>query len=386
MKRAVIYGSGNIGRGFMGRLFFDSGYEVVFLSRSLTAEFDRRGGYIVRSLSNDGMEQKLIAPVRAVSAGTERAAEEIAGCDIMATAVGVRNLGAIAQKIAQGIVRRMEISAVPLDILLCENLVDVSAYMRAEIYQYLGPSQREWAEHNLGLVEVSVGCIVPQMNGEICRQDPLLVCVEPFDILPVDRDAFRGPIPDIHGLIPFSPFEYCIDRKLFVHNCAHAVCAYLGYAAGYSTIWDSISDPCIERDVRSAMMAGAQSLERKFPGVGWESVEENVSGFLERIHNRALGDTVERVGADPLRKLRRNDRIVGAALFCLEQGVDPAPILKGLAAALKFSGRHDDSAMQLQTELRERGLEYVIQNRMGVQPEEELYGMILAACKKASST
>lgn len=381
VKKAVMYGSGNIGRGFIGRLFSDSGYEVVFLSRRLTELLSQRGGYTVRSVGNEGATEKRVAPVRAVAAGSDGAVTEIASCDVMATAVGVRNLADIAPWIARGVAARMCASGGPLDILLCENLMDASAFMRREIYRCLDGAQRDWAEKNLGLVEVSVGCIVPQMDAEAARRDPLLVCAEPFDILPVDRDAFRGPIPDIHGLIPFSPFEYCIDRKLYVHNCAHAVCAYLGYVRGHATIWEAITDALVERDVRAAMTAGATALARKFPGLGWESVEENVSGFLERLHNRALGDTVARVGADPLRKLRRDDRIVGAALFCQEQGVDPAPILKGLCAALRFDASGDASAALLQEELRERGLGYVVERRMGVRPEEALYGKILAACR-----
>ncbi len=30
MKKAVMYGGGNIGRGFIGKVFSDSGYEVCF--------------------------------------------------------------------------------------------------------------------------------------------------------------------------------------------------------------------------------------------------------------------------------------------------------------------------------------------------------------------
>ena len=166
MKKAVMYGSGNIGRGFIGRLFSDSGYEVVFLSRRLTELLSQRGGYTVRSVGNEGATEKRVAPVRAVAAGSDGAVAEIASCDVMATAVGVRNLADIAPWIARGVAARMRASGGPLDILLCENLMDASAFMRREIYRCLDGAQRDWAEKNLGLVEVSVGCIVPQMDAE----------------------------------------------------------------------------------------------------------------------------------------------------------------------------------------------------------------------------
>ena len=70
------------------------------------------------------------------------------------------------------------------------------------------------------------------------------------------------------------------------------------------------------------MMASAQALIAKFGEAVRQNVESNVTDLLFRFQNRALKDTVARVGADPVRKLRRNDRIVGAALFAMEQGVE----------------------------------------------------------------
>jgi mannitol-1-phosphate 5-dehydrogenase len=31
MRKAVMYGAGNIGRGFIGKVFSEAGYEVVFI-------------------------------------------------------------------------------------------------------------------------------------------------------------------------------------------------------------------------------------------------------------------------------------------------------------------------------------------------------------------
>lgn len=381
MKKAIMYGGGNIGRGFIGKVFADSGYEVVFLDimQNLIDEMNRRGEYTVRIVSNAETIDTTVKPVRAVNSTTDQAIDEIVSCDIMATAVGVNILPKIAPVIARGVVARMERSGKPLDIILCENQLGADELMRSWINACLTDEQRAWADQNLGLVEASIGRMVPPLTPEMRAQDPLLICVEPYCELPVDRDAFKGEIPDLVGLIPYSPFEFYIKRKLFLHNGGHAVCAYLGKLKGYEYIWQAIADPEIYEAAKAAMSVSAQALIHKFGAGVRENVENNVVDLLFRFQNRALKDTVARVGADPVRKLRRNDRIVGAALFAMEEGVDPAPILRGIVAALKFDRADDPTAPEIQAALKAHGVDFVIEKYMGLKPEEELYGMIKAA-------
>ena len=75
---------------------------------------------------------------------------------------------------------------------------------------------------------------------------------------------------------------------------------------------------------------------------------------------------------------RPGDRIIGAALFAIEQGVDPMPIVKGIKAALKFDRAEDATAPEIQKALAENGIEYVLENYMGLKADESLYGMIKA--------
>ncbi|MDO5322512.1 MAG: mannitol-1-phosphate 5-dehydrogenase [Clostridia bacterium] len=381
MKKAIMYGGGNIGRGFIGKVFADSGYEVVFLDimQSLIDEMNRRGEYNVRIVSNAETVDTTVKPVRAVNSSTEQAIDEIVTCDIMATAVGVNILPKIAPVIAKGVVARMEKRGKPLDIILCENQLEADILMRGWIYECLTDEQKAWADKNLGLIEASIGRMVPPLTPEMRVQDPLLICVEPYCELPVDRDAFKGEIPELVGLIPYSPFEFYIKRKLFLHNGGHAVCAYLGNLKGYDYIWEAIGDPEIYEAAKAAMNVSAQALIRKFGEGVRENVENNVVDLLFRFQNRALKDTVSRVGADPVRKLRRNDRIVGAALFAMEQGIDPAPVIKGIVAGLKFDREGDPTAPEIQKALKEQGIDYVIEKYMGLAKEEPLFGMIKAA-------
>ena len=381
MKKAIMYGGGNIGRGFIGKVFADSGYEVVFLDimQNLIDEMNRRGEYTVRIVSNAETHDTTVKPVRAVNSTTDQAIDEIVSCDIMATAVGVNILPKIAPVIARGVVARMERSGKPLDIILCENQLGADELMRGWINECLNEAQRAWADENLGLIEASIGRMVPPLTPEMRAQDPLLICVEPYCELPVDKDAFKGEIPDLVGLIPYTPFEFYIKRKLFLHNGGHAVCAYLGRQKGYEYIWQAIADPEIYEAAKAAMLVSAQALIRKFGNEVRENVESNVVDLLFRFQNRALKDTVARVGADPVRKLRRNDRIVGAALFAMEQGIDPTPIIRGIVAALKFDQPGDPTAPQIQDALKEKGIDFVIETYMGLKPEEELFGMIKSA-------
>ena len=383
MKTAIMYGAGNIGRGFIGKVFADSGYEVCFLDimQEIIDEMNARGQYNVRIVSNAETVDTVVKPVRAVNSLTDQAIDEIVNCEIMATAVGVNVLPKIAPVIAKGMVARMERTGKPLDIILCENQLGADELMRGWIYERLTDDQKAWADKNLGLVEASIGRMVPPLTPEMRAQDKLLICVEPYSDLPVDKDAFKGEIPDLVGLIPYTPFEFYIKRKLFLHNGGHALCAYLGYEKGYEYIWQAIADPEIYEAAKASMMASAQALIAKFGEGIRENVESNVTDLLFRFQNKALKDTVARVGADPVRKLRRNDRIVGAALFAIEQGVDPSPIVKGIVAALKFDRAEDATAPEIQKALKEQGIDYVLEHYMELKPEEALYGMIKAACK-----
>ena len=381
MKKAVVYGSGKIGRGFIGKIFAESGYQVCFLDRiqALVDGLNAAGAYTVRIVSNDDWTDSRVPVDRALISTTGEALEAIAGCDLMATSVGANELEHIAPVLAKAVALRMARNGGPLDVILCENQLGADTLMRGWINGWLDDEQRAWADGNLGLVEASISRMVPPQPPEQLAQDPLLLRVDPSSELPVDSAAFRGPIPELVGIIPYTPFDFYMKRKLFLNNGSHALCAYMGYEKGLEYIWQAIADPEIQDAVRASMQANADALVAKYG----EGVRQNVQDYIEdlvvRYPNRALNDTVARVGADPVRKLRRNDRIVGAALFALEQGVDPAPIVRGILAALRFDLPQDPTAPRLQQALKERGIEAVMEQFMGLKPDEPLYDMIRAA-------
>jgi mannitol-1-phosphate 5-dehydrogenase len=175
--------------------------------------------------------------------------------------------------------------------------------------------------------------------------------------------------------VPVKSIEAHEHRKLFCHNCGHALCAYAGHARGHALIADAIADPQVRSLVEAGLAETGQALIAEH-GFDPSEHQAHIDDLLRRFGNRALGDTVARVGRDPLRKLGRRDRLIGAALFCLDHGVDPLHILEGVRLALAFDHPDDPEARRLQSILRERGLDAVLRDVCGLAPDEPLTSRI----------
>jgi len=337
MKKAVMYGGGNIGRGFVGALLSRAGYEVSFIDvvPAVIDELQTRRCYPLRFVSSEGFEDVLVGNVTAVNGNDmEAASKAIAECDIMATAVGARILKFIVPNIVAGLRKRWAAGAKPLNIIICENLNDANKIVESMIKEQLSAEEIDLFDENVGLVEASIGRMVPVQTDEMKAGEPLRVCVERYGFLPVDKAAFKGEIPEIEGMVPFEPFDFFVKRKLFIHNMGHATTAYLGGLEGVHYICQAIDNQEIRAIAQNAMIESALALSRHY-GVDMSSLMLHITDLLCRFTNSALKDTCERVGGDPARKLAPSDRLVGSSLLAISEGVTPVYISVGVAAGLK---------------------------------------------------
>ncbi len=384
MKQAIIFGAGNIGRGFMGQLFSEAGYEVTFVDvdRPLLDALNGRGRYTIRLVTNEGSQEASVGPVRALHAGDlEAVAEAVSRAEIGATAVGAAVLKQIAPAVARGIARRAgRGSTAPFNLIVCENLHGAAAIFRGMVEAALPAEQHTFMAEHIGFVDTVIARMVPPLTPELRAQDPSLIVVEPYRELPVDRTGFLGELPPIAGMIPFAPFAFFTDRKLYVHNAGHAVLGYLGYLAGYEYAYQALADDEIYFQARGAMEESALALTRKYhPAPG--ALLANIEDLLHRFGNRALGDTVLRLGRDPIRKLGPSDRLVGAARNALAQGVTPVHLVAGITAALRFDPPADPVALALQARLQAEGLDRVLEAVCGLAPDEPLFDQVVARCR-----
>ena len=346
--KAVMYGGGNIGRGFIGALLSNSGYEVAFVDvvDDVIHTLNREHTYPIRIIKGDVHEDIDVKNVSAVDGKDSVAvAEAIASADIMATAVGVNVLKFIIPNIVAGLRLRKERNLPPFNIIICENLMDANKVMEGMLKENLTEEEKEWFDTNIGLVEASIGRMVPIQTEEMKDGNPLRVCVESYGYLPVDKEAFKGEIPEIKNMVPFEPFDFYLKRKLYVHNMGHAICAYLGDLLGAEYIYESIDYDEVYIIVKGAMEESARALSKKY-NIPLEDILLHVTDLLNRFTNAALRDTCKRVGNDPTRKLSPKDRLIGSSSLALEMGVTPAYIAIGAAAGLcRYMNESEDKTI-----------------------------------------
>ncbi len=361
LKSAVHFGAGNIGRGFLGQLYFESGYRTVFVDvvEPVVEALHTRNAYPIR-IVEDNPVGILVEHVDAVNGrDLDAVAEVIAAADIASTAVGVNALPHIVPALARGLQRRFEQNGPPLDVIVCENLIHAGSFLRERVRALLPEPCHAALDKSVGFVEASIGRMVPVMTEAQKAEDPLLVCVEPYCELPVDRDAFRGPLPEIAHLKPISNFEAYVERKLFVHNLSHAATAYLGRLRGHEYIWQAIRDEKVRELVAAATAESCEALARR-RGLDRHDLEAHRLDLERRYHNKALADQVERVARDPVRKLGPEDRIIGSARQCVEAGVDPRYIGLIAAAAMHYENPNDPGAVRVRELYRSGGVEAVL--------------------------
>jgi len=385
MKTAVQFGAGNIGRGFMGQLFWEAGYRTCFVeyNKDLVKMLNDSESYPLRLLdaySKKEIDLKIDNFLAVATEETEKTAELFSKADVAGTAVGERSLEAIAPLVAAGIRKRMAAGGSPVDIYLCENMYGAGEKLKGFVLQELEQAEREWMEKNIGFVSTSVARMVPAPDKRFEKEGPLFVVADSYHKLPYDRSAMRGVEPPIEGLSGVSNFKAEVERKLYTHNLGHAAMGYIGYLKGYTYVDEPFHDDFLRPIFDGALEETAQALVKMYP----DDIDENEHREIRkdvtiRFGNPMLMDSLVRVARDPLRKLGARDRLVGSANLCLAYDVFPENIAYICGAAFCYDYPEDPKAVELQALIREKGIASALSEVSSVDPECRLGKKIIEA-------
>lgn len=372
---AVHFGAGNIGRGFIGLLLHQSGYKTCFVdvNAEIVNLLNEKKQYTVKLAEASGKEL-TVENVYAINSlkDPELVVDEVANADVITAAVGPNILPLIAGLLATGLKKRLEQSKNTLTIIACENMIGGSAFLKEKIYEELTNEEKTQFDMYYSFPNAAVDRIVPNQTNI----DKLAVTVEPFYEWVVDESEIKGATPPIHGVTFVQDLEPFIERKLFTVNTGHAVVAYFGYLAGIRNMHEALENSEIREMVEQVLKETGRYLTATY------SFDEKIhADYVQKIINRFanpyISDDTTRVGRSPMRKLKKNDRLVRPATKYVEMfSENPLYLTRGIAAALHYDFKEDPEANEIQLMIEQKGLQFTIERTTGIEPGTGLFEMI----------
>ncbi|MGN8646792.1 mannitol-1-phosphate 5-dehydrogenase [Gracilibacillus sp. HCP3S3_G5_1] len=372
MKQTVHFGAGNIGRGFIGALFSESGYQVTFvdIADQIINQLNEQKSYQVK-LATDKQETTTIHHVAGLNNLTQEneVIEAITNATYLTTAIGPNILPRIAPLIARGISERVYQSDQPLYVIACENQIGATDILKQHILDSLDEDTKERLAGRVYFFNSAVDRIVPIQEDT----SSLDVLVEPYYEWVVETEE---EIPTVKGMTIVRELAPFIERKLFTVNTGHAVIAYLGYLNGKSTIDKTLADEVIEEQVEATLKETGDYLIKQY-GLNREEHLNYIQKIVKRFKNPYLNDGVTRVGRAPIRKLGPEDRLVRPATEAQKVGLPFTNLAKAIAAALLFDHQEDEEAVKLQTMIEEKGIAQVLHEISNLPEDSKITGEVI---------
>ena len=375
---AVVYGAGKIARGFVGCLLGMSGFDITFVDvdRTVVDLLATRGRYTVHIL---GAPEKdtVVAGVSAITSDDAATATVLDDAAIAFVSVGGKNLPSVARTIAPALRHRFAVNDKPLNLIVCENWQAAGRTLREALAAELDGPDLETFERSVGVAESTIMRSGIAPTPEQAAADPLAVQAQDYWTLPVDGDALIGELPAVTGLEPVAGFSTALERKLFTYNCGNATISFLGWLRGHEYLSQAANDPALQDIIAEVYRETSETMVIRH---GYDPDEQRAYAqqSLDKFKDVSIVDPLTRQLADPIRKLGRNDRLVGAGLAALEAGVAPDAIAVGIAAALRHRNPADPSAVRLADLIAEKGEAGALAEITGLPADHELIRLAIS--------
>ncbi|KAK7928390.1 mannitol-1-phosphate 5-dehydrogenase [Apiospora marii] len=386
-KKAVHFGSGNIGRGFVACFLHESGYDVIFadVMDDLVNKLNATPSYKVIEVGTEGTDVKTITNYRAINSkyNEEELVNEISTADVVTCSVGPNILKFIAPVIAKGIDKRSN-DLQPLAVIACENAIGATDTLAGHIKDPKNTPEHRLEDHHLraAYANSAIDRIVPAQKEDA----GLDVTLEKFYEWVVESTPFDShAIPTIDGIKWVDNLLPYIERKLFTVNTGHATAAYHGYNRQKETVDDALRDKEIKAIVSAALAETSKLIVEKH-GIPADEQEAYKQKIILRISNPHLADKVERVGRAPMRKLSRKERFISPAAELAEKGYPVEALLGAAEMAFRFQDiEGDDESKELAKIMAENDAHGVVTQVCGLTTSDKLYPHVVKIVEKVQA-
>lgn len=356
--KAVHFGAGNIGRGFIGQLLHQNGFEICFVdtNAALIQQLNQDGGYRIDIMD----EQETTVFVDRISAlnsltETEKVIAAIKEADILTTSVGANNLVKIAPTIAKGLSERFKQKR-SINILANENAINASNILKEAVYKTLSQQEEAVYDHYAYFVNTAID---RQSLGKVVEGKAVAV-VEPYYEWVINRKQLDPATPfEMKHVVLIDDMQPYIERKLYIVNASHAAIAYLGDLHGYQMIQEAIRDAEIVKVVNQFLAENSAYFVQKYR-FDLAELEHFIEKTLKRQGNQKLSDEIIRVGGSPIRKLGPNDRLVAPVIKLEALGLPYETGVKVIAAGYHYHHSNDSEAEKIHALIEEKGLKATI--------------------------
>lgn len=364
--KAVHFGAGNIGRGFIGEILHKNGFDITFvdINETLIDALNDRESYEIE-YADDAHQRLTVSGFSGINNGKnpEAVSQAVAEADIVTTAIGPNILPYIAELIANGIkLRRENDDARPMDIVACENMIGGTDFLNEKVSAYFDEADRVYVDQYIGFPNAAVDRIVPMQSHE----DPLFVSVEPFSEWVIDQTNVKGTQIKLDGVLYVEDLLPYIERKLFSVNTGHATTAYTGKHFGYETIDQALEDEKVLQQLKAVLAETGALLVEKW-GFDQEAHAAYANKIVGRFQNSHISDAITRVARTPIRKLGYDERFIRPIREAKERGLTYDALLSTVAYIFEYNDAEDEQSQELQKMLAEQPLNQVIQTVTGLE-------------------
>ena len=362
-KEIAIVGAGKIGRGYLSDLFSRAGYHLIFINGSPVTvdKLNEQGYYTLFTAKSDGLDKRKIAGFEAYSSKRDFdvCVERLQKVDLVAVALYPGAYPSVADLLAKTIIKRMESGLEePLNVMFFVNMVFTARTFKTLLRERMDDKQWAYCETHVGLVEALTHRGGYNPTEEMLAEDPLCISTGEGEVLPVG-DCFVGEKPDMPYMQFVDRIEGRMVKKIWCGNMRHCTTACIGKARGAKYTFECANDQYVRKCADYATVEAKFGIAKEF-GFTQAEIDEGVGLNWDSMKNPNAKDDVDRVCADPIRKLGHDERFIGPALLCLKYGMVPYFLARGAAYLLRYENEKDASAVEIQAYRKEQGNEKTI--------------------------
>ena len=375
MKKAVHFGAGSIGRGFIGDLLHDTGYEIVLvdIDKNIVEQINKTNSYDLYIIE-ENYKKKTITNVKAVLlTDTGKIADEITGADLVTVSVWVDNLPGVAVPLLEGLKKRYGKNAERLNVLTCENAIHNGSILRNEVLKLDAAFTEDILDKTAAFPDTAVDRMVlaSERNG-----------VRSVDIgleheLVIEKNKLADPeSKPVKGAVYTENMDKYIERKLFIINGGHAWAGYMGHVSGFTTMQEVFQNETFTSSVKEVMQEIGALIAQKY-NFSTKELDDYIDFVINRFKTPGITDYISRVSRNPIRKLKAGERLTGPCVQCEERGLKNDRLIQGIAAAFLYDMPEDQQSVELQAHIKEHGIEESVSFYTSIPAGSELHQKIV---------